>query len=58
MYFFPPSPEIASDLLSLANKIAKDWRVAHLVPHLSKKGRSREGKEKKGWQKSEILFSY
>lgn len=38
-----------SEILSLASKIAKDWRVADLVPHPSEKGGSREGEGKKRW---------
>lgn len=42
----------------LASKIAKDLRVANVVPHLLEKGGSREEEEKKGWQRSVINFNY
>lgn len=44
MGFFP-----FSEILSLASKIARDWRVADLVPHPSEKGGSREGEGKERW---------
>jgi len=47
-----------SETFWLASKIAKDWRVATVVPRFLKKSGSREEEEKKGWQRSVINFGY
>lgn len=42
----------------LSSKIARDWRVANVVPHLLQKGGSRKEEEKEGRQRSMINFHY